>query len=50
MDGKGMNAIKKAQRGSGKQAEAGRQVSLEGITHLHINHICLKTQKITVEN
>jgi hypothetical protein len=50
MDGKGRNAIKKAQRGSCKQAEASRQISLEGRTHLHNNDILLKTQNLTVEN
>jgi hypothetical protein len=50
MDGKGSNVIWKAQRGSHKRAEAGRQVSLEGRTHLHNNHIFLKTQNLAVEN
>jgi hypothetical protein len=50
MDGKGRHAIRKAQRGSHKQAEAGRQVSLEGRTHLHNNHIFFRTQNLTAEN
>jgi hypothetical protein len=50
MDGKGRNAIKKSQRGSCKQAEEGRQVSLEERTHLHNKHIFFKTQNKILEN
>jgi hypothetical protein len=50
MVGEGRNAIRKAQRGSHMHAEAGRHLSLEGRTHLHNNHIFLKTLNLTVEN